>query len=195
MSVSLDPGWARMNRKNDFPEHKAILTALYELAGGPRMLDLGTGEAHITKNFEGDYVDLVIRPTAPGKTIRDDIRNAPKRFAGFKYNLLIMGDSLEHLTQSDGADLLEDMEKICGATAIFTPVGPWKLNPEATDPDSHKSAWTPEMFWFSGWEVLEMPTCHRFEGGEFLGAFWAWQFRNAVTPPAEAVLQHAGLDL
>lgn len=195
MSVSLDPGWARIGRKSDFPEHKAFLTAIYNLAGGPRMLDLGCGEAHVTKNFDGDYVDLVVRGAAPGKTIKDDIRNAPKRFSKFHYNLLILTDVLEHLTQFDGAELISKMEPICAATVIFTPVGPWELDPEATDPDAHKSAWTPEQFWMNGWEILEIPACHRWNDGSTLGAFWAWQFRNSYTPPAEAVLQAAGMEL
>ena len=187
--------WARIMRKGDFPEHKSLLTALYRLAGGGRMLDLGVGEGHVTKNFQGDYVDAVVRPTAPAKTIRDDIRNAPKRFATFQYDLLIMTDVIEHLTQDDGVALLEGMERICGATVIFTPVGPYRLDPKATHPDDHKSAWYPEQFYSAGWEVLEYPTYHRFEGGEILGAFWAWQFRDSTTPSAEAVLQSAGIPL
>ena len=192
---SKDPGWARIGKKSDFPEHKAILTAIYQLAGGPRMLDLGCGEAHVTKGFDGDYVDLVVRPTAPGKTIRDDIRNAPKRFAKFHYNLLVMTDSIEHLTQDDGAELLHKMEPICAATAIFTPVGPCHMDEKATDPDTHKSAWTPEQFWMQGWEIIEIPCCHRYDDGTMLGAFWAFQFRNTDTPTAEAVLHAAAIDL
>jgi hypothetical protein len=193
--IDTTPGWARMMKGGDFAEHKAILTALYEMAGGPKALDLGTGEAHVTKNFECDHVDLVIRPTAPGKTMQFDIRDAPKKLWRFNYNLLILTDVIEHLLPEDGADLLTAMEKNCGATAIFTPVGPYKLDPTSKDPDAHKSAWTPEQFWMAGWEIIEMPTYHRFEGGNILGAFWAFQFRNSLTPTAEAVLTKAGLSL
>jgi hypothetical protein len=193
--ISLDAGWARMMRGGTFPEYKAILIALYEMSGGPKLLDLGTGEAHVTKNLQADYVDLVLRPTAPGKTMQFDIREAPNKLGKFKYNLLLMSDVIEHLLPEDANVLLDAMEANCGSTAIFTPVGPYKLNPTSTDPDAHKSAWTPEQFWSAGWEVLEMPTFHRFEGGEILGAFWAWQFRSSPTPSAEAVLEKAGISL
>lgn len=191
------PGWARITKPGDFPEYKAILTAIYEMAGGPKSLDLGCGEAHVTKGFDSDYVDLVVRPTAPGKTMCFDIREAPQRLARvpFRYNLLIMSDVIEHLEPGDAVRLLDGMEAICHATFIFTPVGPYKLDPKATDPDSHKSAWYPEQFWNGGWEVLEYPAYHRFSGGQILGAFFAWQFRQAPTPPAEAVLQAAGIEL
>jgi hypothetical protein len=193
--ISADPGWARIMRGGSFEEYKAILTALYHMAGGPKMLDLGVGEGHVTKHFEADYADLVIRPTAPAKTIKMDIRDAPKRFAKFRYNLLLMSDVIEHMLPHDAMGLMEDMQKICSATCIFTPVGPWKLDPTSTDPDAHKSGWTPEQFWMAGWEILEMPTYHRFEGGEILGSFFAWQFRDSITPSAESVLHKAGLEL
>lgn len=190
-----EPGWARCSKPGDFSEYKALLVALYNLAGGPKALDLGCGEAHVTKDLECDYVDLVLRPTAPGKTMQFDIREAPKKLAKFHYNLLIMTDVIEHLTCPDGFDLLDGMEKICGATVIFTPVGPWRIKPDSTHVDEHKSAWWPEAFWLKGWEVIEFPRYHRFEGGEELGAFFSWQFRDRITPSAEEVCNRANLSL
>ena len=188
-------GWARVNRAGEFEEYKAFFLALYELAGGPKMLDLGTGEAHVTKHLECDHVDLVLRPTAPGKTMQFDIREAPKKLAKFRYNLVLMSDVIEHLLPDDACTLLDGLEANCGATVIFTPVGPYKLDPTSTDPDAHKSAWYPEQFFNAGWEVMEYPSYHRFEGGQILGAFFAWQFRNSLTPSAEEVCHKAGLSL
>jgi hypothetical protein len=195
MQDPIEPGWARINRPMPHEEYKAILTALYEIAGGPKLLDLGVGEGHVTKDFDADYVDLVVRPTAPAKTIKDDIRNAPKRFARFHYNSFLMSDVIEHLTVGDALTLLEGMESVSSCTFIFTPVGPYHIQPQATDPDSHKSAWWPEVFWMKGWEVLEIPAFHRFPNGEILGAFWAWQFRDTIAPNAEEVCHRAGLSL
>lgn len=193
--ISTKPSWARTTRPGTFEEYKAILTAIYDCAGGNPIVDLGCGEAHVTKHWDGVYVDLVVRPTAPGKTMQFDIREAPQRLAKFQYNLLVMSDVIEHLTAEDGIELVEGMDGICKARFIFTPIGPCWMNDKATDPDTHKSAWYPEQFWNDGWEVLAYDAYHRWDGGGILGAFFAWKFRDANTPPAEAILQMAGLEL
>ena len=193
--ISARPGFARSSKPGCFEEYKAVLTAIWTAAGGNPVVDLGCGEAHVTKHFDGIYVDLIVRPTAPGKTMRFDIREAPARLAPFRYNLMVMSDVIEHLLPEDALALLKGMERICAAQFIFTPIGPFKMDPEATDPDSHKSAWYPEQFWEAGWEVLAYDAYHHFEGGQILGAFFAWKFRDTPTPPAEAVLQMAGIEL
>lgn len=193
--ICATPGWGRTTRPGSFEEYKAILTAIWKMAGGNPILDLGVGEGHVTKDFDGVYVDLVIRPTAPGKTMQFDIRDAPEKLKGHEFNLMVLSDVLEHLEPEDGVLLLDRMMKLCKARFVFTPIGPFRLQPGATDPDSHKSAWYPEQFWDDGWEVLAYDAYHRFEGGQILGAFFAWQFTHMPTPTAEAVLQMAGLEL
>lgn len=190
-----DRYWARTNRACPFEEYRAILTAIYQLAGGAPMIDLGCGEAHVTKNFDGVLVDLVPRPNPRIPVVKDDIRNAPERFKDRSFNLLIMTDSIEHLTVGDAQNLLGGMYRLCGAAVVFTPVGPWRLNVEATDPDSHKSAWYPEQFREEGWQVWEWPSFHRFEGGEILGAFWAWKFKSRANPTEHEVAAKAGVSL
>ena len=164
--ISARPGFARSSKPGCFEEYKAVLTAIWTAAGGNPVVDLGCGEAHVTKHFDGIYVDL-----------------------------MVMSDVIEHLLPEDALALLKGMERICAAQFIFTPIGPFKMDPEATDPDSHKSAWYPEQFWEAGWEVLAYDAYHHFEGGQILGAFFAWKFRDTPTPPAEAVLQMAGIEL
>lgn len=182
-------------KAGSFEDYKAILTAIWQLAGGNPILDLGVGEGHVTKHFDGDYVDLVLRPTSPAKTMQFDIRDAPTRLAKFSYKLMIMSDVIEHLSKTDAIKLLRDMWPRTRAMFIFTPIGPWKLDWKNPHPDAHKSGWLPYEFWCDGWEVMAWTRYHRFEGGEELGAFFAWKFRDEPTPSTSLVLKKAGVTL
>lgn len=189
----MTPGWPRIAGPCDFKEYKAILDALYERAGRGSFLDLGAGEAHATKDYNGVYVDLVVRPTAPGKTMQFDIREAPERLKQHRFNMALMSDVIEHLTDDDARKLLRELKPLTRSRVIFTPVGPYWMQPEATDPDSHKSAWYPEEFHANGWSVIEHPTYHRFKDGKILGAFWAWKWEAGIQPTAESILLRAGI--
>ena len=183
------------DRPGCFEDYKAILTAIYNLAGGNPILDLGTGEAHVTKHWDGVYVDLVIRPTSPGKTMQFDILDAPERLKGHSYNLMVMSDVIEHLKKFDGQQLLDRLDILCKAMFVFTPIGPYWMEPNATHPDAHKSSWLPAEFEQQGWEVLAMPRYHVFAGSEILGAFFAWKFRDTVNPSVDQVLKLAGIEV
>ena len=188
--------WPRVLRKGDFEEHRAILTALFEMAGGHSCIDLGCGEAHVTQHFSDVLlVDEVVRnnPTAP--VFCCDMRKAVymQNVCMRHFDLGVMTDSIEHLSRSDAMAVLKKLSGFCNAIAIFTPVGPWHLDPTSTDPDAHKSAWYPEEFSVNGWAVVEYPTYHRFEAGEILGAFWAWKFMREATPTPAEVFARANL--
>ena len=181
------------NRPGCFEDYRAILTAIYQMAGGNPILDLGCGEAHVTKHWDGVYMDLTIRPTSPGKTIKADILDAPKLLAGFRYNLMVMSDVIEHLRMPVARKLLTQLEHICGAQFIFTPMGPFLIDADSLHPDAHKSGWFPEDFTANGWQVLAQPRYHIFSGDNILGAFYAWKFRDRPTPSVQEVLLAAGL--
>lgn len=188
-------GWGRSMAAGDFEVYKRFLEVIYTLSGRGKALDLGVGEGHVTRHWDADYVDLVIRETAPAKTMKFDIRDAPKRLAQFHYNLCVMTDVVEHLRPLDLNILLASLHYLCDATVIFTPSGPYRLKPESEHPDDHKSAWWPEQFYLAGWEVFEWPTYHRFPNGEILGAFFAWKFNayDRETPDWQTVSSMAGI--
>lgn len=191
-----EPSWPRFRGVCEFPQYRAILTALYNLAGGGPMIDLGCGEAHVTKNFEGVLVDSVVRPNKKLPVAKMDIRDAPAKFADRRFRLMIMTDVIEHLSGEDGLKLLAGMEPLCAAQVIFTPVGPFHKEQGTEHPDTHKSAWYPEQFHRAGWTVWEFPTFHRFESGkEFLGAFWAWKFRDSPARSVEELAMITGITL
>lgn len=87
-----------------------------------------------------------------------------------QYDLCICSDGIEHLDTITGWDLLEQMTRIAHLTIIFTPLGPYILNEQATHPDAHKSAWWPEELEGMGWTTQVYPNWHLGLG---IGAFFA----------------------
>lgn len=193
--ISENPGFVRTTAAGTFETHKAILEAIYELAGRGVMIDLGCGEAHVTKNWPGFRIDAIQREHVTDIMDLRDFYKYARIVAGGDINLCVMTDSIEHLTEIDARWLLHKIEKWCNAVVIFTPCGPYRMDPTATDPDAHKSAWCPEQFWKTGWEVWEWPAYHRFDSGAILGAFWAWRFKNKPTPTVAEVAKMAGIEL
>ena len=178
-----------------FEEFGKILNAIYDLAGRGAAVDLGCGEAHVTKSWGMcTLIDLVARPYV-GRTMEQmDIRWGPELFRrdNRRFNLTVMTDVIEHLLPDDALKLLADLEPFTKATVIFTPCGPWRMEPTATDPDSHKSSWVPGDFAAKAWTVWEWPSFHGPVDGQILGAFWAWRFRDGQ-PTVQAVAERAGV--
>ena len=199
MSMYLsDESWARDCRLDAPQSYKKILEAIYGLAGWGAAIDLGCGEAHVTRHWPKCALIDSVRREIPGRWIEQmDMRDVPAMLRDEKrrVDLMVMTDSIEHLLHCDAVKLLDDMERFCKAMVIFTPVGPYNLDEKAKHPDAHKSAWVPEQFWVSDWEIIECPVYHRFDGGCILGAFWAWKWMDGNTPTAEAVLAKAGVTL
>lgn len=170
-----------MRRGGDPDEPKRIVRAIYEMAGGGPMIDLGCGECLLTSDLKGVFVDLDRRSNTPADAVIADITNLPDLF-GCRYKLAIMIDVIEHLTRSDGESLLKKLPYHCSAILIFTPIGPLWVG-DAPGPHTHRSGWTPEEFYVKGWNIWEWPIFHSFSEGHVHGAFWAWNFPHRTTNP------------
>lgn len=171
--------WAVTDRIGTREETIRIVDAIYQMSGGAPMLDLGCRSAPLTRNFQGCWMECDPQPDTPPQAIIGDIRTAPKVFVGWKFNLLIMTDVIEHLTRQDAIDLLAEMAPLCRSLLVFTPTGPWLTNPQATDPHSHKSSWMPAEFYDDGSLIWEWPQFHHMPDGVILGAFFAWKQRRS----------------
>ena len=175
----------------DFEEYRNILTAIYDLAGRGAAVDLGCGEAQVTRDWGMcSLVDMVRAPYLWRTIEKMDMRDAPALFIEDcrRFNLMVMTDSIEHLLREDAEKLLVAMAPLCKAMVIFTPVGPYNMDVASVDPDVHKSAWTPQEFNDSGWVVWEWPNYH-----PNVGAFWAWRWMDGKTPSVEEVAAKAGV--
>ena len=183
--------WTRTMRAGTGDDASAITRAIYEMAGGAPMLDLGCGAANQTKNLQGTWVDIEprIEGEVDGEVVKqnlmDFLLNNPIRV-----NLIILGDVIEHLSRTDGEILLDVIAD--RNTIIFTPIGKlWMNKVIGNSPHEHKSGWYPEEFFNAGWTVWEWPTWHRLEDGSFAGAFWTWSLPRTV----EDVSHQSGVEV
>lgn len=89
-----------------------------------------------------------------------------------KVDVAISSDSLEHFHLDQGLQLLALMAEKSDKQVIFTPLGEWMVNldPENTDPDTHKTGWWPEML--DGYATVVLPHFHPALNA---GAFFAWK--------------------
>lgn len=155
------------------------LAVVRRLAGQPMeglsLLDLccnectGTKELKCQRHIGVDVVDWVTRPR--GVDFREmDVMDSFRLWRDREFDLCICSDGIEHLSRRDGLLMLAEMERVARLAIVFTPLGPYMLDEQATHPDAHKSAWVPEDM--KGWEAEVYPNWHRALG---VGAFFAWK--------------------
>ncbi len=148
------------------------------------MIDLGCHKAPYTPLLgfkERTYVDIQNR----GMDFKEeemyfkqqDVISFIKEKATLKiqYDILIASDFLEHLTYNDGCIFLSLIDHISEKQIIFTPIGDYMTNPEATNPDHHKSGWTPTQFNELGWGTIAISTFHPQLN---CGAFFAFKCKK-----------------
>ncbi len=141
------------------------------------LLDLCCGammHTRLMKFRESLHIDVRDWPERPREFgfICADVRNITLNRT---YDVALCSDGIEHLSKKDGLELLDNMERWSKLPIIFTPLGEQRIVPGSTDPDDHKSGWTPEEFTARGWLTEVYPTWHVGEGGWGCGAFFAWR--------------------
>jgi len=150
---------------------------------GKSMVDLGCHKAPYTPLLgfsERTYVDIQDRPldhTNEQKYfIKEDIihyLNAIDRGP----NVFVLSDTIEHLILADGYKVINLMTDKGYKNIIFTPLGEYMLEPTPTNnPDSHRSAWIPEML--SGYVSIILPNFHKSINK---GAFFAFNCNQQET--------------
>lgn len=190
--MAMSKVWVRSTKPGAECNPKKIVRAIYDLAGGEPMIDLGCGECLQTEGLKGVFMDINPRPGSPVGTVVADIRDAPLAFHDKHFNLCILIDVIEHLYKEDGQKLLAEMYTLCSAILLFTPTG--ELFIKADDgPHCHRSGWYPQEFWKMGYVIWEWPIFHSWEPDTYHGAFWAWKFKDRKTPDVDTVAESAGV--
>lgn len=88
-----------------------------------------------------------------------------------RYNVVTCLDGIEHLSKFQGYQLLTRMESMSDTQILFTPLGEHMVEPESTDPKTHKCGWWPDDL--MGYASIVFPNYH----GHF-GAFFFWRCPN-----------------
>jgi len=159
------------DRFGDPKESSRMVWELYKAPG----IDLGCCNASHTRILpQMTFVDLIRQGNPPDNLVEMDILDVPKVYAGRKFGVAYMLDSVEHLYQQPALKLLKELESIAERIVVFTPIGELWMNNDS-GPDGHHSGWTPDMFEAMGYETWTWPKYHLFTSGETHGAFWAWK--------------------
>lgn len=159
-----------------------ILKAISGDVVGQSMIDLCCGSAPQTgliKFKEKTYVDVVDRPLPDGEVIVSNVIDYLKENQNKVYDVSISTDTIEHFREKDAIEFLELTNGVAKKQIWFTPLGEYCMtnDPNDNNPDSHKSAWTPEKLeeMYPGkWAFIEFPNWHPTLGENGLGAFFFW---------------------
>jgi len=152
-----------------FPEQGVALTGALRKAigaGCTSLLDVGCGDqgallARVPGLPFTVGVDLEL-PTDDDLVARHteyheaDIRSLSDHFERKQFECVVALDVIEHLTRTEGADLLEAMEQIASKRVIvFTPNGFLPQEPSAANPhQEHRSGWTVDDLARRGYRVI-----------------------------------------
>lgn len=152
------------------------LGVLYSIIGdttNKTLIDLCCGEMGRTRHMKfasSIHVDVIDEPLRPRDFafIQTDVFSEHDVFKR-KYDVAFCGDGIEHFTKADGYRLAHHMTLLGRQAIIFTPLGEYMVDPNATGPYPHKSGWLPGDL--PGWKTMVFPNWHPTLG---IGAMFFW---------------------
>lgn len=162
-------------------ETEAYFDTLKAICGdteGKSMMDIGAGFCPTTRKLgfgKKCFIDIVNRDLGEENVnfkqinILEMINSYPSEIVDVAISL----DNIEHFYPKEAMKLLIWMMATSQKQIIFTPLGDYIKVPEQgnTDPDTHKSGWTPEDFNKMGWATITFPNFHPSLG---IGAFFSF---------------------
>jgi len=140
-----------------------VLKAICGNTSDKSMCDLMCYHAPYTSQLgfnERTYVDVLDRGLDDKEEQKYFVNSDVIRFleaAEQAWDVTICSDGIEHLYLSKGKRLIELMEGLSDKQIIFTPTRDKNLVMDS-DPDSHKSSWTPDDF--EAYAIIEFPDFH-----------------------------------
>ena len=140
----------------DKPGHDGALSKRRARALGLSLLDLGCGNAEVTRTIpfaRRTFLDIARAPGAPEPFVEADAVEF-LRGNGIGDDVIVCLDMIEHLPRVRGRELLRLVtEKARRLAPFFTPIGPMLVNP--SDPTGHKAGWWPDEFETLGYRRYE----------------------------------------
>jgi len=104
-------------------------------------------------DLKKDYLEFVKKHNVYDKTYNTDITKLP--FKKNEIDFLICSEVIEHLTEIDGKEFLQEVDRVVkpGGRAIITTPNVEMDTFIDEGPDSHSSLWSPEYFRKKGFKV------------------------------------------
>lgn len=127
-----------------------------------------TGLLKFERSLHVDLTDYDERPRATN-FLKHDALTLPDYFDGI-FEVALCSDGIEHLFKIQGLQLIERMTRLSKTQIIFTPLGEYMVDANATSPENHRSGWRADDFPES-WSTQEFPNWHPTLK---IGALWAW---------------------
>jgi len=166
-----------------------VLAAICGDISNQSMIDLACGSAPQTGRMDFKsrlHVDCIDRHLiGEGELLVMDVieylKEAKKKKN--KFDVSISTDTIEHFREKDALEFLELTSKVAKKQIWFTPLGEYCMttDPNDNNPDSHKSAWTPEKLeeMMPGkWAYVVFPQWHPTLSFNGLGAFFFWNTKD-----------------
>ena len=147
------------------PELKVLDLCCCEMTGTQRLFERVTAI---------DVVDWKTRPARHDFTLADGLVYL-LTCGDHRFDVAICSDGIEHFSKARGWEVLAEMQRVARLSIIFTPLGNFCADENATHPDHHKSAWWPHEFARVGWDTLVYPNWHATWNH---GAFFAYTPRD-----------------
>ncbi len=98
------------------------------------------------------------------------------------YDVSLCLDGIEHLHKRDGYFLLDRMSAISHKSIVFTPLDPWMIDSSSSDPEAHKSLWTPYDINEKEYALMICPYWHPTLKSDIadkpVGAWFFWKCNN-----------------
>lgn len=144
------------------------------------LLDLGCNEMTGTRHLRFgnvtavDVEDCPLRPREFNFVQKDALEFVREHRSDW-FDVIIASDFIEHLDKHTAFRLLARTILLTNLEIIFTPLGDYCVNPNATSPHEHRSGWMPEELERIGFKTEVYPNWHPTLQ---TGAFFAWRDRR-----------------
>ena len=154
-----------------------FLAILNTIIGADRgsLIDLCCHHARLTQGLsfaQKTFVDVNDHSARvrAGRFVQADVVNGSHPVFAERYDVATCLDGIEHMHKPEGWQMLKRMDALAAKQILFTPLDPWSMDPDSTDPEAHKCVWSPDEL--VGYASIVMPTYHPTLG---IGAFFFWK--------------------
>ena len=118
-----------------------------------KMIKSLVGDCHVTGvEVDKEYIENFDLQSTYDEIISDDIRTVIDGAQNVTYDVIIIGDIIEHLPKSDGLNLIHFYVYRCKRMLIIYPSRYVQYDVDGKKSESHRSVWGPQDFGYFEFE-------------------------------------------